>query len=444
MSRIIKNVLSLFDGMSCGQIALNVAGVEYENYYASEINNHTQKASKALYPNTIYIGDVRNVNANDLPFIDLVIGGSPCTDFSFAGSMNGLSSGEIKIEVLSLEHYLELKQEGFIFTGQSYLFWEYVRILRDIQKQNPNVLFLLENVYMHKKWELIISNTLGIRGIRIDSSLVSAQSRKRIYWSNIKIRDEGFFNELFTDIPQPNAKKLVIKDILEFNVPDKYYLSKKMVEYFKKRASNFNNGKVNIRDINGKASCLTASMSSNDISDNYIFDQVKIQSDINKKAKCLTVGGHGEGMHFDMDIIFQMPRGKNNGGFMDTKSPTITSNSFEHNNYVITRSPPDSGVIQLVDNNESGGIQPYQQNRVYHESGKSPALLAEMSCSTHAISDNRTYVRRFTPRECARLQTIPEPMIDIILKSGVSDTQLYKMFGNGWTIDVIAHILSFI
>lgn len=291
--------------------------------------------------------------------------------------MNGLSSGELKIEVLSLEHYLELKQTGFIFTGQSYLFWEYVRILRDIQKQNPNALFLLENVYMHKKWELIISNTLGVRGIRIDSSLVSAQSRKRIYWSNIKIREEGFFNELFTDIPQPNAKKLVIKDILEFNVPDKYYLSKKMVEYFKKRASNFNNGKVNIRDINGKASCLTASMSSNDISDNYIFDQVKIQSDINKKAKCLTVGGHGGGMHFDMDIIFQMPRGKNNGGFMDTKSPTITSNSFEHNNYVITRSPPDSGVIQLVDNNESGGIQPYQQNRVYYEFGKSPALLSE-------------------------------------------------------------------
>lgn len=74
MSRIIKNVLSLFDGMSCGQIALNVAGVQYENYYASEINRHSIKAAKALYPNTIHIGDVRNVNVNDLPFIDLVIG----------------------------------------------------------------------------------------------------------------------------------------------------------------------------------------------------------------------------------------------------------------------------------------------------------------------------------------------------------------------------------
>ena len=132
------NVLSLFDGMSCGQIALRDLGFEIDRYYASEIDKHAIAQTKLNFPNTSFLGDVREVDVSKLEPIDLLIGGSPCQSFSFAGKMNGMSTTTNK-EVLSLEQYLQLKKDGFEFQGQSYLFWEYIRILRDIQKYNPDV-----------------------------------------------------------------------------------------------------------------------------------------------------------------------------------------------------------------------------------------------------------------------------------------------------------------
>lgn len=179
------NVLSLFDGMSCGQIALNRSGIKYKNYYASEIDKHAIKVTMANYPNTIQLGSVVDVDINLLPKIDLLIGGSPCQGFSFTGKMKGMSTS-CDHQITTLDEYLELKFLGFEFDGQSYLFWEYVRILAELKTENPSIRFFLENVKMQKNWENIISETLGVQPILINSSLVSAQNRERLYWTNIE------------------------------------------------------------------------------------------------------------------------------------------------------------------------------------------------------------------------------------------------------------------
>lgn len=126
-------VLSLFDGMSCGQIALKEIGITPEVYYASEIDKFAIKQTQLNFPNTIQVGDVRDLNVEDLGHIDLILSGSPCTDMSFSGKRKGLSTVE-GIEIKSLNEYLELKKQGFEFSGQSYLFWEFIRILNDARK----------------------------------------------------------------------------------------------------------------------------------------------------------------------------------------------------------------------------------------------------------------------------------------------------------------------
>ena len=169
------NVLSLFDGMSCGQIALNKAGIEYKNYYACEIDESAIKVTQKNYPRTKHLGDVSKVSAKDLPKIDLFIGGSPCQSFSSFGNGSG-------------------------FDGKSGLFWEYVRVLKEIRQTNPKVLFMLENVNMKKEWRDIISKELGVEPISFNSNLVSAQNRDRLYWTNIKFELPKDKNILFSDI----------------------------------------------------------------------------------------------------------------------------------------------------------------------------------------------------------------------------------------------------
>lgn len=151
------NVLSLFDGMSCGQIALNRAGIAYDKYYASEIDKHAIAVTQHNYPNTKQLGDVTKIKAEGAPKIDLLIGGSPCQGFSFAG-----------------------KQLNFD-DPRSKLFFEYVRLKNEL---NPKW-FLLENVVMKKEYADKISEMLGVQPVRINSSLVSGQSRDRLYWTNI-------------------------------------------------------------------------------------------------------------------------------------------------------------------------------------------------------------------------------------------------------------------
>lgn len=186
------NVLSLFDGLSCGQIALERAMVEVENYFASEIDKRAIEVTMDNYPNTKQLGNVIDIKGHELPNIFLLIGGSPCQSFSLAGKKNGMVTVE-NIEVLTLEHYLQLKNDGYSFSGQSYLFWEYVRLLKETKPKY----FLLENVMMSPKWKQIITKTLGVEPQVINSSKFSIQTRNRLYWTNIpfdtNIDDKGVF-----------------------------------------------------------------------------------------------------------------------------------------------------------------------------------------------------------------------------------------------------------
>jgi len=187
------NVLSLFDGMSCGQLALNRAGISYTKYYASEIDKYAIKVTQANYPNTMQLGDITQWQTWDLPKIDLIIGGSPCQGFSFAG-----------------------KQLNFN-DHRSRLFFTFVDILRHYQPRY----FLLENVKMKKESEQVITEHMGVEPIMINSALVSAQNRKRLYWTNIP------------NVTQPEDKGLVLKDILEDSFDNKYYLSNDWQEWYK-------------------------------------------------------------------------------------------------------------------------------------------------------------------------------------------------------------------
>lgn len=179
---MIKNVLSAFDGMSCGQIALNKAGISYDNYYASEIDKYAIEVTQYNYPNTIQLGDITKININELPTIDLLIGGSPCQGFSFAG-----------------------KQLNFE-DSRSKLFFEFVKLKNTL---NPKY-FLLENVRMKKEYIDVISEYLGVEPILINSSKFSAQNRERLYWTNIPIT---------TTIEDKN---ILLKDILEDDGDFKY------------------------------------------------------------------------------------------------------------------------------------------------------------------------------------------------------------------------------
>ena len=167
-----------------------------------------------------------------------------CQSFSFAGKRVGMKTKE-NMEILTLGLYLDLKEEGFEFEGQSYLFWEFMRILTILRRRNPDIKFLLENVEMGKKWETVLSDAIGIRGVHINAALVSAQTRKRIYWSNIRVWEAGLFGWKYTDIPQPKDRGILLRDILDDEVDEKYYLSEKVVASLlahKKRNEEKGNG----------------------------------------------------------------------------------------------------------------------------------------------------------------------------------------------------------
>lgn len=223
------NVLSLFDGMGCGRIALEELGVKVDTYYASEVDKNAIAMETLNFPDTVCLGDVTKVDARKLGHIDMLIGGSPCQSFSFAGRRNGMST-ETNEEVYTLNRYMELKRDGFQFVGESYLFWEYMRILGELRETNPDVFFFLENVEMGEKWEKVLTDAIGIPGVHVNSALVSAQNRRRIYWTNIRTKEEGLLGWQVPDIPQPEDKGIMLQDVLDDEVDRKYYLKDEVVD----------------------------------------------------------------------------------------------------------------------------------------------------------------------------------------------------------------------
>jgi DNA (cytosine-5)-methyltransferase 1 len=375
------NVLSLFDGMSCGQQALERAGIKVTNYFASEIDKHAIKVTMANYPNTIQLGSVVDVDGYSLPKIDLLIGGSPCQSFSFAGKRKGMAT-KCDTEILTLEHYLQLKAEGFEFEGQSYLFWEYMRLLNETKPKY----FLLENVEMGEKWERVLSKAIGVNGIHINSALVSAQNRKRIYWTNIGHEPGGLFGDLVCKIQQPKDRGILLKDILEKEVDEKYYLSDRAVERIARH--------------------------SNDSLDNV-------------KSNCILAGYHKGGGRDQQYVIHNtMPRSSTSG-----KGGTGPLSRADGKTYCL-----DTGQTNAV---EITAIHIGMTEAFTSESNSGKAFtIIKNYC--HGIKyQNR--IRRLTPTECERLQTVKDGYT-----AHVSDSQRYKMLGNGWTVDVIVHILNYI
>jgi DNA (cytosine-5)-methyltransferase 3A len=348
------NVLSLFDGMSCGQQALQRAGINVNNYYASEIDNYGIKVTMANYPNTIQLGSVVDVDGYKLPKIDLLIGGSPCQSFSFAGKRKGMATKDEQ-EILTLEHYLKLKSEGFEFEGQSYLFWEYMRLMNEVKPKY----FLLENVEMGEKWEKVLSKAIGVNGIHINSALLSAQNRKRIYWTNIGMQPSGLFGDLESIIKQPKDRGILLKDVLEKKVDEKYFLSEKAMK--------------------------------------LLGDKIINKSVSNEKSMTID-GSYYKGVGIRCGDCRQV----------------IVHNTMPRSS---TTGKGGTGHLSRAD-------------------GKTYCLDTG---NTNAVEIVNSRIRRLTPIECERLQTVADNYTNY-----VSDSQRYKMLGNGWTVDVIAHIFKYI
>ncbi len=326
--------------MSCGQIALTELGVKIERYYASEVDKQAISQTQLNFPNTIQLGDINRWQEWDIDWstVDLILAGSPCQGFSLAGKQQGLEDNRSK------------------------LFWVFDKIRKRVLDENPNALFLLENVRMKPEYEQVINDTLGLMPVVINSSLVSAQNRTRLYWSNIRTRREGLFGVLHTDIPLPKDRGIVIRDILDDEVDSKYYLQEKEVNH---------------------------------------------------------------SLELGSVAIHQRGRGYNKGGMHYSKSPTLTSCSWENNHSVV-------GVWRT--HKADYGFRPTLGDK----SPTVPARARNDGSGQVAVSNN-SFVRRLTPRECARLQTIPN-----WYRWSCSDAQAYKMLGNGWTVEIIKHILSFI
>lgn len=353
------NVLSLFDGMSCGQLALQRAGIKYENYFSSEIDKYAIQITQKNFPNTIQIGDVIRWANWHLPEIDLLIGGSPCQGFSVAGA--GLNFDD----------------------PRSRLFFEYVNCLK---RFNPKF-FLLENVRMKKEHQDVISEYLKVEPIKINSALVSAQNRTRLYWTNIP------------NITQPEDRGLLLKDIIENGTTNKdksYYID----------ANYFKGGSLKIYSEKKRRQIV-----------NLPHEPIR-QSE---KRLCIQVG---EATDINGNDILKRVYSP------DGKSPTLNSmNSGNRQPKIIT-----SAFIP-EDDRPKGNYLP--RERVISIEGKMRAVSTALS--QYPYVDDNLYWRKLTPLECERLQTVPDGYTE-----GVSNTQRYKMLGNGWTVDVIAHIFKFL
>ena len=407
------NVLSLFDGMSCGQIALNRLGIKYNNYYAAEIDKYAIEVTKKNFPNTIHLGDVTKVKAADLEPIDLLMGGSPCQGFSFAG-----------------------KQLNFD-DPRSALFFEFVRLLKECKPKY----FLLENVRMKKIYQDVITEHLGVEPIMINSSLLSAQNRLRLYWTNIP------------GVKQPEDKGLVLRDILEYEQTSVSELS----EAKKDRVLNSQRGKGFFYnpDQHDKIGTLVAGYHKEPTDGSYLEIHKPVKDternrrhykEVDEKSLCMTStmykGAGNNGMtlvpiknpervketpnYWQMDVS-----GKGYASQQDRiRKLDKPSNSLAAGSASIPKVMcKDNVVVELPEKSQTIKSQYYKSSRAnFERSGTFHATGIKNEIGTY---------RKLTPIECERLQTVPDNYTQ-----GVSNTQRYKMLGNGWTVDVIAHILK--
>lgn len=375
--------------MSCGQIALRELGVPIDRYYASEIDKHAIAQTQLNFPDTIQLGDVVKWREWNIEWeeIDLLLAGSPCQGFSLAGKMLGHDD------------------------PRSRLYWVFLDILHHVQKLNHNVKYLLENVRMRPADEVRINESLGIRPVVINSALVSAQNRVRLYWSNIQTKSEGIWSELLTDIPQPTDRGIYIGDILDDEVDEKYYMRN--------------------LSLNEEAIESIATTQEWKAADIVKLDKKLKPKALQDKASCLTAGGHSGGNHSDMDILYiRDPWLRKN-----LRSPSDKANALLSGSYKGARANGMSVVPGTWRTHKDGqGFRPTA-------GGKSPCIPARArnDGSGQPVAKIGCMLRRLTPTECARMQTIPD-----WYKWGCSDTQAYKMLGNGWTVEVIKHILSHI
>ena len=370
-------MLSLFDGMSCIQIALGRSGICYNKCFASEVDKYAIKVTQDNFPNTIQLGDVLNWRkwGIDWSSIGIVSGGFPCQAWSVAGKQLGDKDERGK------------------------LFWTMLDIMKHVKFSNPNVKFLIENVRMKKEFEDYITfhtkNALGcINKYLINSSLVSAQSRNRFYWTNIDM------NEM------PRDKGILLKDILENEVDNKYFLSEKIVTGFLNKKSVFGD-RFNPLTDKQKSGTLTARYYKQAPSDPFIFSKPKRVGSLNN-------GGQGDRIY---DINFKSVTLSAAGGGRGAKTGL----------YLIPFSYTSSGRGNVV-----------VEGRIKKLIDKSLTLTASsFNNRSFTGGSNDIGIRRLTPLECKRLQTVPDDYI-----MDISDTQAYKCLGNGWTVDVIAHILK--
>ena len=556
------NVLSLFDGMSCCQIALKELGVKVDSYYASEVDKYAIQTTMHNFPNTIQLGDVAKIDTSTLPEIGLLAGGSPCQSFSFAGKRKGMST-TCSTEILTLDHYLQLKEEGFEFEGQSYLFWEYMRILKEVKPKY----FLLENVEMGEKWEKILSRAIGMNGIHINSALVSAQNRKRIYWTNIGAKPSGLFGDLASAIPQPKDQGILLKHILEQDVDEKYFLSEKAIKYLNRDSLGKYSSRLAFMNYEdkSKSTCVTANHSKGIPYNMVTCHNTMPRSENPEKETAILQPKRTE---YGKKFRKEYEEGKIKRGLVQQLEPRVdgktnTITSVHKDNLVIqlnilsnTEKLPIFANSKIENNEKQNKRRPNQtlqalqriigtkkdgewQMAVYARFYENEVLFNELfigklqtkkesslnnkereatgskinanvemydllckrweGCASHrqksvkqlirqfaaclselpqhdtqkeialqnlwknakrigilrkalsevqkiwesfddkAQSVHRDYrIRRLTPKEAKRLQTVPEHY-DM---NCVSETQQYKMLGNGWTIEVIKHILS--
>jgi DNA (cytosine-5)-methyltransferase 3A len=346
-------VLSLFDGISCGQVALERARIKVNKYYASEVDKYAIQITQKNYPNTIKLGDVRNLKGSDLPEIDLLIGGSPCTGFSFSG-----------------------KQRNFN-DPQSILFFEYVRLLNEIKPKY----FLLENVKMKQEYQDVISGYLGVQPTEINSALVSAQNRKRLYWTNIP------------NITQPEDKGIMLKDIVHEQFDEILF------------DININNSKSNTFTTN-KGQKIAIPLSE------YIVPFDKTLQILDKEVQRGKVG------------YFRKDSQSNRVYYIHGKIVTLCGEAgggaAKCGQYLFGCITPDR-------------VNKRQNGQRFNEGNKFYTLTAQ---DRHGVLVEG-YIRKLTPIECERLQTLPDNYT-----KGISNSQRYKCLGNGWTVDVIVHILK--